>query len=238
MERLSFSFARKPELAYISHLDMMRLLLRALRRSGLPIAYSQGYNPHPRLTLALPLPLGVTATEEYGEVYFSESVGPQIFLEKLHRQLPPALELTGVFNRKPELPALAAEVSAAQYRVFIETYINQGLFFQDLNSAIISLLDKEEILMERINKKKKVTYKNIRPYIFKANLKQEEKNMLELGLLLKAGSSGGVSPFFVIEQLQQAGSALKLAEDGLWLVHRQKLYKGPEEALQPLSEGM
>ncbi|MGM0653222.1 MAG: TIGR03936 family radical SAM-associated protein, partial [Bacillota bacterium] len=75
MERLSFSFARKIELAYISHLDMMRLLLRALHRSGLPLAYSQGYNPHPRLTLALPLPLGVTASEEFGEVFFTEPVG-------------------------------------------------------------------------------------------------------------------------------------------------------------------
>ncbi len=237
MERLSFSFARKPDLAYISHLDMMRLLLRALRRSGLPIAYSQGYNPHPRLTLALPLPLGVTASEEYGEVFFSEPVGPEIFLEKLRRQLPPALELTGAFIRKPELPPLAAEVNAALYRVFIETYINQGIFFQELNSALKSLLNKEEILMERKNKKKKVTYKNVRPYIFKANLKEEEKNTLELSLLLKAGSSGGVSPFLIIEQLQ-AGSTLKLADNGLWRVHRQKLYKGPEEALQPLSEGM
>ena len=237
MERLSFSFARKSELAYISHLDMMRLLLRALRRSDLPIAYSQGYNPHPRLTLALPLPLGVTASEEYGEVYFSEPVGSKLFLEKLSRQLPPALELTGAIILKPELPALAAEVSAAQYRVFIETYINQGILFQELNSALNSLMNKEEVLMERRNKKKKVTYKNVRPYIFKANLEEEEEQGLELNLLLKAGSSGGVSPFFVIEQLQ-AGSALMLKDNGFWQVHRQELYKGPEEALQPLSEGM
>ena len=237
MERLSFSFARKADLAHISHLDMMRLLLRALRRSGLPIAYSQGYNPHPRLTLALPLPLGVTASEEYGEVYFTESVGPELFLGKLSRQLPQALELTGAFNRKPELPALAAEVSAAHYRVFIETYINQGILFQELNSALNSLMNKEEVLMERRNKKKKVTYKNVRPYIFKANLEEEEEQGLELNLLLKAGSSGGVSPFFVIEQLQ-AGLTLKIADKGLWQVHRQKLYKGPEETLQPLSEGM
>ena len=237
MERLSYSFARKTELAYISHLDMMRLFLRALRRSGLPIAYSQGYNPHPRLTLALPLPLGVTGSEEYGEVFFSEPLGPELFLEKLRRQLPPALELTGAVIRMPDLPALAAVVSAAQYRVFIETYINQGILFQELNDALNNLMNKEEVLMERKNKKKKAAYKNIRPYIFRANLEEKENQGLELNLLLKAGSSGGVSPFFVIKQLQ-AGSALKTADKGLWQVHRQKLYKGPPESLQPLSEGM
>ncbi len=237
MERLSFSFARKPELSYISHLDMMRLMLRALRRSGLPIAYSQGYNPHPRLTLALPLPLGVTASEEYGEVYFSEPVGTELFLEKLRRQLPPDLELTGAFIRKPELPALAAEVSAANYIVFIETYLDQGIFFKDLSSALDTLMNKEEILMERRNKKKKATYKNIRPYIYTANLNEGQNKIPELSLLLKAGSSGGVSPFFIIEQLQ-AGSELNIADQGLWKVHRQKIYKGSQENLQPLSEGM
>ncbi len=236
MERLSFSFARKPELAYISHLDMMRLLLRALRRSGLPLSYSQGYNPHPRLTLALPLPLGVTASEEYGEVFFSEAVGPEIFIESLNRQLPPALELKGALILKSELPALAAEVSAAHYRVFIETDINQGTCYQELKSALEGMLEKEEIMMERRKKKKKVTYINVRPYIFEANLLGKEKNALELSLLLKAGSSGGVSPFFIIEQLQ-AECYLGIKE-AAWHVHREKIYKGPEEALRPLSEGM
>ncbi len=237
MERLSFSFARKPDLAYISHLDMMRLLLRALRRSGLPLSYSQGYNPHPRLTLALPLPLGVTASEEYGEVFFSEAVGPEIFIESLNRQLPPALELKGALILKSELPALAAEVSAAYYRVFIETYINQGTFFQELKSALEGMLEKEEILMERRKKKKKVTYINVRPYIFEANLLGKGKNALELSLLLKAGSSGGVSPFFIIEKLQ-AECYFGIKEAAAWHVHREKIYKGPEEALRPLSEGM
>lgn len=237
MERLSFSFARKIELAYISHLDMMRLLLRALHRSGLPLAYSQGYNPHPRLTLALPLPLGVTASEEFGEVFFTEPVGPEVFTESLSLQLPSGLELSGASILKPELPALAAEVSAAHYRVFAEAFINQGKEYQELKAALDGLLETEELIMERRNKKNKVTYKNARPYIFKATLKQEEKQALELSLLLKAGSSGGVSPFFIIEQLQaECYSGIK--ESGSWHVHREKIYKGPEENLRPLSEGM
>ncbi len=236
MERLSFSFARKQGLAHISHLDMMRLLLRALRRSGLPLAYSQGYNPHPRLTLALPLPLGVTASEEYGEVFFSEPVGPELFIENLNRQLPPTLELKGALILKPELPALAAEVSAAHYRVFVESFINQKKYFQELKAALDGLMDKEEIILER-KKKKKVTSINVRPYIFEANFLEQDKNTLELSLILKAGSSGGVSPFFIIEQLQ-AECYFENNEAAAWHVHREKIYKGPEEALRPLSEGM
>ncbi len=236
MERLCFSFARGMDLAYISHLDIMRLLLRALRRSSLPLAYSKGYNPHPRLTLALPLPLGVTAAEEFGEVFMHKPVGPEKFKHALVFQLPAALEVTGTAVLSPQLPALASQVSAARYRVFIGSGENQENLYENLGSALDSLLAKEEIIMER-KKKREATYLNVRPYIYEASLYQDGAQALELSLLLKAGSSGAVSPFFVIEQLQ-AESTFVLPETWSWHVHREKIYKGPEEELRPLIEGM
>ncbi len=236
MERLCFSFALNMALAYISHLDIMRLFLRALRRSNLPLAYSMGYNPHPRLTLALPLPLGVTAAEEFGEVFLHKPVGPEKFKYDLGSQLPSALEVTGTAILSLKLPALASQVSAAHYRVFIDCGEKGKVLYENLGSALDSLLAKEEIIMER-KKKKKISYLNVRPYIYEASLNQDGAQALELSLLLKAGSSGAVSPFFVIEQLQ-AESAFALPETWSWHVHREKIYKGPEEALRPLNEGM
>jgi radical SAM-linked protein len=63
MQRLRIRFSRGEEIKYISHLDLMRLWQRALNRAGLEIAYSEGFNPHPRMSLAAPLALGVTSNK-------------------------------------------------------------------------------------------------------------------------------------------------------------------------------
>ena len=64
MHRLRLKFSRGEKLKYLSHLDLMRLWERALRRAGLPAAYSEGFSPHPRISLASPLAVGVTSRAE------------------------------------------------------------------------------------------------------------------------------------------------------------------------------
>ncbi len=236
MERMSFSFARKEPLAYISHLDLMRLFLRALRRSNLPLAYSQGYNPHPRLTLALPLPLGVTASAELGEIYFAEPVGSEKFIKTLGQQLPEALELLGASSVGPEMPALASIVSAAHYRAVLNNREHK-VERQVLQQALDNLMGKEEIILERRNKKKKLVKTNVRPYIFEMTAREAENKPVEFGMLLKAGSSGGVSPFFIIEQLQLEMGSQSFVDQN-WLVHRERLYAEQNGILQPLKERM
>jgi len=66
MDRIRFRYACGKELRYLSHLDLLRLFQRAMRRARLPLAYTLGFNPRPKLSLAAPLPVGVTASKEYG----------------------------------------------------------------------------------------------------------------------------------------------------------------------------
>ena len=68
MQRLRIRFRRGPELKYISHLDIMRLWHRALQRAGISLAYSQGFNPHPKISLAAPLALGITSEAELMDI--------------------------------------------------------------------------------------------------------------------------------------------------------------------------
>ena len=72
MQRLRIRFTREEEIKYISHLDLMRLWQRALNRAGIAIAYSEGFNPHPRLVIALPLPVGCTGAREVIDVFLDE----------------------------------------------------------------------------------------------------------------------------------------------------------------------
>lgn len=118
MTRIRFRFARGKELCYLSHLDMLRLFQRAMRRAALPLAFTQGFSPRPRFSLAAPLPVGATAAKEYGEVDLAEPLEPVSFLRRLGEQLPAGLALTGAVTVPPGAPSLAAEVNAALYHAF------------------------------------------------------------------------------------------------------------------------
>ncbi len=237
MNRISFSFARKLPLAYISHLDMLRLFLRALRRSRLPLAFSQGFNPHPRLTLALPLPVGVTASEEYGEIYFTEFIRPEDFIGRLRPQLPEALELIDAYIVRPEAPSLASRIEAALYRAILKNGFEQRLTAESVRDALERLLAREEIIIQRKTKKKKTASTNVRPYIIEAVVKKEAGKPMELNLVLKAGSQGGISPVFLLEQLESDPVCTGISAHD-WQLHRESIYVNNDGILQPVSEGM
>ena len=81
-------FEKAPRLRHIGHLDLMRAMQRALRRSGLPLRYSQGFNPHILLNLAAPLSVGMPGKREIMEVPLEKNVQPEEFLQKLSAALP------------------------------------------------------------------------------------------------------------------------------------------------------
>lgn len=86
---------------YISHLDLMRLLTRAMRRACLPLKLSEGFSPHPKLSLKRALKLGVESENEEGTIILSLPVSPEQFKEKLNLQLPEGIiikDVTGNFN--------------------------------------------------------------------------------------------------------------------------------------------
>ena len=124
MQRLRLRFSRGPELKYISHLDLMRAWERAFRRAKLPLAYSQGFTPHPRISLAAPLPLGVTSDAEMMELYLTRWLSTQTFLSMVGAQIPPGLGISEVWIIGEQAPSLQSQVSFAGYRVGISQEIS------------------------------------------------------------------------------------------------------------------
>ncbi len=236
MSRICFCFYRSAGLRYISHLDMMRLWQRALHRSSLPVAYSQGYNPHMRFNLAAPLPLGVTASEEYGELFFSESISARDFLLLLKPQLPVEIGISGAGAVDEDLPALPALVEAAGYSASL---ISSGELYDisgAVQKAVSSLLEKSQIEIVKQRKKGKTGIINIRPYIFKAEVVIGNGESAQVNMILQAGSRGGVAPSVVLGQLDlEAEGNLPLSK---WELHRSSLYCMLEGSLRPLPEGM
>ena len=100
---------------FTGHLDLMRTMQRALRRSDLPVRYSQGFNPHMLLNAAAPLSLGMPGLREVIEVPVSEDIDPAAFRNRLNAVLPPDLRCRAVRALPDEHPAPMAMLRAAQY---------------------------------------------------------------------------------------------------------------------------
>ena len=97
MYRLRVKFSRGEEIKYISHLDIMRLWQRALHRAGVSLAYSEGYTPHPRISLAAPLALGVTSEAELMDVFCTRPVSPHWFTTAAGQQVPRGIGILQVY---------------------------------------------------------------------------------------------------------------------------------------------
>ena len=141
MQRLRLKFGRGEELKFLSHLDLMRLWERALRRAGLPLAYSEGFTPHPRIALAAPLSVGVTSEAELMDVFLSRWMAPDSFVAQAKKQLPQGLDLPEAWPVGLNIPSLQSQVRFAEYKVEVDTE-KAG---QEVESAVRSLLSAGEL---------------------------------------------------------------------------------------------
>ena len=117
MYRLRIRFRRGEEIKFISHLDIMRLWERALRRARIPLTYSEGFNPRPRISLAAPLSVGVTGEAELMDIFVGKKVSPHWFTAAVSQQLPLGIGILEVYPIAPNMPSLQSQVRYAQYEV-------------------------------------------------------------------------------------------------------------------------
>jgi len=212
VQRLRVRFSRGEELKYISHLDLMRLWERALRRARLPLAYSEGYNPQPRLSLAAPLALGVTSEAELMDVYFSRWVSPHLFLKAVKPQLPRGLEVLEALIIAPTLPSLQSQVRFAVYRVGVAKETTA----EAVEEAISHLLATPELPWQH-SRDTGIRRYDLRSLIDDLWLIQWEGDKGVLGMRLRWDSQGAGRP-------EQVAAALGFAPPSF--IHRSRLILG------------
>lgn len=117
--RLRITFSKQGALRYIGHLDLHKIWERSLRRARLPLAYSRGFHPQPRIQLAAALPLGFTSRAEVMDIWLNEDVPPTSLPTMLEGHLPAGLAILKVEEVDARAPALQTEVVAAEYQVEI-----------------------------------------------------------------------------------------------------------------------
>jgi radical SAM-linked protein len=136
MQRLRVKFSREEAIKYISHLDIIRLWHRAFIRACIPLAHSEGFNPHPRISLAVPLSVGVTSEAELMDVFLTRPVSPHYFTDAVSQQLPPGIIMSMVSQVGLQLPSLQSAARFAEYRVVVATVKSRS----EVETALCSLL--------------------------------------------------------------------------------------------------
>jgi radical SAM-linked protein len=180
--RIRVEFAKSETMRFTSHLDLYRAWERLLRRAGIPLVFSQGYNPRPKLQLAAPLPLGITSRAEIIDFWSTESpfVVDTIKLQ-LVESAPPGIEIQTIEMIDPAAPPLQKKVVAAQYQVTLLDNV------RDLDRKIEALLAAESIMRERRGK----TY-DLRPLV--KELSEVPGDPQHLIMLLNAGEGSTGRP--------------------------------------------
>jgi len=139
MHRLRIKFSRGEEVKFISHLDIMRLWQRALNRAEIPLAYSEGFNPHPRISIAAPLALGVTSEAELMDVILSRWSSPHSFSSTVDQQLPCGITINQVLNTPLNMPSLQSQIRYAEYQVGLKTDRKP----EDIEESIVLIMARQ-----------------------------------------------------------------------------------------------
>ncbi|HJX13071.1 MAG TPA: TIGR03936 family radical SAM-associated protein [Dehalococcoidales bacterium] len=215
MQRLRIRFCRGEEVKFISHLDLMRLWQRALNRAGVAVAYSEGFNPHPRLSLAAPLALGVTSEAELMDIVLEKWSSPHAFTTAVGRQLPRGIEIRQVLNTPLTLPSLQSLVRFAEYAAELET--DKGR--EEIRAAIDALLARDSLPWQHQRDTGPRHY-DLRALIDDLWLDDGRNGAVTIGMRLRCDSQGSGRP----EQVTAALGFEQLPKS----IHRTKLILQPK----------
>ncbi len=185
-----FRYQKKDEVKYVSHLDFIRVVERAMKRAHLPVAYSQGFNPHPLMAVAVPLSVGVTSQYDLMDIAFEEPQNIEDLIKKFNKALPDGFRIL----EAKELGDLAKfkYIDTAKYEIYVE-YDDKTL--PDLDA----FMAQETILIEK-KSKRSLKEVDIKPLIHEVRLEKSEGNVLTLYAVLAAGQVN-VKPALLVEAI-------------------------------------
>lgn len=193
MSKYILKFSKEGLIRYISHLDMMRSFQRAFKRAGIQLAYSQGYNPHPRMSFAQPLPLGYTSAGEYLEFETKEAHDASRIAAMLSETLPQGISVLDCRPLTELKKSLASLVCWGSYEIIRKEN------FDGLELQTNDFMGQERILIEKKGKTGRRIELDIKPLISEFRAIEREGSPAFYALI-RAGSEAYLNP----EHLMQA----------------------------------
>ena len=209
MERWQLTFRRGEELRYIGHLDLARAWERTLRRAGIRLAFTQGFTPHPKMSFAAPLPVGVTGAAELLDVTLAEELGAEALAARVAAQLPAGLALVAVAPL--DGPSLPSRLRFAEYRAQIAAALSRDAML----ARVAALLAASELPRQR-QREKTVRRYDLRPLIANLWLERWGEEQV-IGMRLRADNAGAGRPDDVLAALDLAGAPCRIERTRLLL---------------------
>lgn len=254
MSKYIIEFSKTGTICYTSHLDLMRIFKRVFKRAGIALAYSQGFNPHPKMGFAQPLSLGYWGMEEYIEFETAEEWQPDQLLQRLAGGLPEGIELKRILEAEHLTKTLAAHTEAAQYLIEIPLTgsmdgapvdpddVAAPVDLSDPRAVWHAYMDQDEILAWKRQKKKKEPKQiDIKPMIREITFTPVQGggasgtagvSALYVDALLDGGSHSNLSPELVITTAMER-LGIRTDRSEISVVRKKLLFDKPlDELLQ------
>lgn len=206
-------FDKKGRSRFISHLDLMRTMTRAIRRSRIPLWYTEGFNPHPYMTFSLPLSLGMESICESMDIKIEGDITNEEIFSMLKDTMPEGIEIKGVTDG----------VTDPKYIAFGKFDIN----FLDVTdkdafvSFLEEMLSKEEIIVQKLSKKgrrKVLKDINLAEFIKEYSIRKTESGVT-VEIVLPAGSTTNVNPSLLADEIEK-----QYGNDIYYVLLRKELY--------------
>lgn len=220
------TFTKGEDLRYIGHLDLMRAWQRALRRSELPIRYSNGFNPHILLSFASPLSVGVVGNREIMDVPMAQELSGEEFVTSVNQVLPKCLQAVSARRVDDDFPTLMALVAASDFSIKV--------FGEETGSKLIAAQEAFMQLTEIVLLRKTKSGENdcnIRPFVLSASAERTQDGAL-LHFLVDCNQQGSVKPQLLIKALCQLA---QMDEPG-YIAYRERIMSKEDGKLIPLEK--
>ena len=212
-QRLRITFGKSGPLKYTSSLDIAKIWERVLRRADLPILYTKGFNTRPRISLAMPLPLGISSECEILDISLRERIDfvAGDLAEQLLAVSPQGLSISAIVEVDLRAANMQSRMISAEYRIQFLDGLDSAL----LQQKIDELLERDSIILEKVRKRKR-SVMDVRPLIIALNIDQNNDLIAHLAV----GERGNFRPDQLVEILDLA--------DLYHSIHRYNLHTLPE----------
>lgn len=189
-------FEKKGPSKYMSHLDLMRCMTRTIRRAGIPIWYTEGFNPHPFMTFALPLSLGTAGLCESMDIRLTDSMSFDEVKTRLNSALCEGIVVT-------EVNYVREKATAIHSAVYAVTLLSEGVSGEALAAQMEAYLAQNEIIVQKKNKKKQMVDIDIKPHVMDFSVSAAGECAV-LNIRLPAGNSLNINPNIVLKGFEAA----------------------------------
>lgn len=229
---LRVKFTKENYLKYISHLDLMRLFQRAFRKADIPMKYSEGFNPHPKFSIASALSLGVSSIGEYMDVELEKKISITTFIHRMNQVLPDDIKILKA-EYIEENKSVSSMIDWGFYKIQFKS--KNTLSEEEVKKNVEDILSLDEIIIIKQKKKKgkiREREKDIRPFIGNVVVKEVKDNLVSMEVLLKTGDSGNLKAIDFLSSLEKYTS-LNIIDDTI-RIHRLELYTERHGEIVPL----